>query len=331
MISSPCCRTRGSDIPPRCRRPGHRPLPRRAAGVRPRVLPHRLCRLRGAAASTRRLPVGAPGGPRPPPAIPRAWPPHLAPARRGAGAPRRRPARRRDGPLDPAGPPRQPARPRRSDIHRPRTAMLLAAGLGPRMRPLTEHTAKPLLPLGGRALLDHALDRLAAAGVATVVVNAYWQADRVAAHLAARSAAGRRRGSCCGRKASCWTPAAACARRSTCWARPVLRRQRRRVLAGRPAPRPAAPRRRVRRHGGRGAAGAPHLPGACRCRLRRLRGGPAGATCAAAREREVVPYVYAGVQLIAPALLDAMPDGPFSMNLAWDRAIASGPAAGGGA
>ena len=67
---------------------------------------------------------------------------------------------------------------------RPRAAMLLAAGLGTRMRPLTEHTAKPLLPLGGRTLLDHALDRLVAAGVGTVVVNAHWHAELVAAHLA---------------------------------------------------------------------------------------------------------------------------------------------------
>lgn len=43
---------------------------------------------------------------------------------------------------------------------RPRTAMVLAAGFGTRMRPLTADTAKPLLPLGGRSLLDHALDRL---------------------------------------------------------------------------------------------------------------------------------------------------------------------------
>jgi MurNAc alpha-1-phosphate uridylyltransferase len=41
-------------------------------------------------------------------------------------------------------------------------------------------------------------------------------------------------------------------------------------------------------------------------------------------EREIVPYVYAGVQLIAPSLLDDMPEGPFSMNLAWDKALAAG-------
>jgi MurNAc alpha-1-phosphate uridylyltransferase len=62
--------------------------------------------------------------------------------------------------------------------------MILAAGLATRMRPLTNETAKPLLTLGGRTLLDHALDHLAEAGVATVVVNAFWHADRVVAHLA---------------------------------------------------------------------------------------------------------------------------------------------------
>ena len=68
-------------------------------------------------------------------------------------------------------------------------AIVFAAGLGTRMRPLTEHLAKPLLRLGGATLLDHALDRLAAAGVGRVVVNAHWQADGVAAHLAGRAQA----------------------------------------------------------------------------------------------------------------------------------------------
>src|SRR3954470_10158465 len=68
----------------------------------------------------------------------------------------------------------------------PHSAMVLAAGLGTRMRPLTETTAKPLLKLGGRTLLDHALDHLVAAGVRTVAVNAYWHADVVASHLVER-------------------------------------------------------------------------------------------------------------------------------------------------
>ena len=74
---------------------------------------------------------------------------------------------------------------------RPRIAMLLAAGLGQRMRPLTEHTASRCCPWGGKALLDHALDHLVEAGVETVVVNAFWHADRVAARLAARAATGQ--------------------------------------------------------------------------------------------------------------------------------------------
>ncbi len=66
--------------------------------------------------------------------------------------------------------------------------MVLAAGLGMRMRPLTQHTAKPLLTLRGRTLLDHALDRLHEAGVTDAVVNAHWKAERVVAAMASRIA-----------------------------------------------------------------------------------------------------------------------------------------------
>ncbi len=65
--------------------------------------------------------------------------------------------------------------------------MVLAAGLGQRMRPLTQNTAKPLLMLHGRSLLNRALDRFAAAGVTKVVVNAHWHAPQVAAAVAART------------------------------------------------------------------------------------------------------------------------------------------------
>lgn len=66
---------------------------------------------------------------------------------------------------------------------KPTRAMVLAAGLGKRMRPLTDTVPKPLLEVGGRALLDHALDRLEAAGIEEATVNAHYKAELIEAHL----------------------------------------------------------------------------------------------------------------------------------------------------
>nr|WP_325099786.1 nucleotidyltransferase family protein [Aquamicrobium zhengzhouense] len=66
---------------------------------------------------------------------------------------------------------------------KPKKAMVLAAGLGKRMRPLTDHTPKPLIKIAGRTLLDRGLDSLAASGVETAIVNVHYLGDQIIEHV----------------------------------------------------------------------------------------------------------------------------------------------------
>lgn len=62
-------------------------------------------------------------------------------------------------------------------------AMILAAGLGTRMRPLTEHTPKPLLRVGGKTLIEWHIDKLRAAGIIDLVINTAWLGEQIEAAL----------------------------------------------------------------------------------------------------------------------------------------------------
>ncbi len=70
----------------------------------------------------------------------------------------------------------------------PQSAMVLAAGLGLRMRPLSLEKPKPLLEIGNQPMLDHVIDRLQEAGVKKLVINTHYRAEMIEAHLARRNA-----------------------------------------------------------------------------------------------------------------------------------------------
>ena len=203
----------------------------------------------------------------------------------------------------------------------PTRAMVLAAGLGTRMRPLTETTAKPLLTLGGQTLLDHSLDRLAEAGVTNVVVNAFWQGGKVVEHIAARRAPP----SCTVRREVALLDTGGGVRDAL----PMLGDAPFYVVNGDAfwIDGPAPMLRRLARA----------FDDTVDCvllvhRTANVLGevGPGDFTLdklgvpTRRQERHVAPYLYAGVHLIAPALLRDFPAAAFSMNAVWDQAMATG-------
>ena len=205
--------------------------------------------------------------------------------------------------------------------------MVMAAGLGKRMRPLTATTPKPLIQVAGQALLDHVLDRLRDAGVASVVVNVHYLAAAVEAHLA------RRHGDIAitvsdERSELLETGGGVVKALPLIDADPFFvvnsdvfwidgPSDTLRLLAQRwddekmDALLLLVSQARAHCHGG---AGDFHMDGAGRIR-RRGRG-------------KIAPFVYSGVQLVSKRLFEDAPDGPFSTNILWDRAIEAGRAYG---
>jgi len=204
----------------------------------------------------------------------------------------------------------------------PRTAMVMAAGLGTRMRPLTATRPKPLVEVAGKPLLDHVLDRLRAAGVERAVVNVHYLPDALEAHLRGRTdldiAISDERAQLLetGGGLVKAAPLIDCdpflaVNSDNLWVDGPADTLR--LLASQwDASRMDAllllvPHARAGNHGGLGDF---HMDPAGRLRRR--------------GKARIAPFVFTGIQIMAKCLLEGAPEGPFSTNILWDRAIAKG-------
>lgn len=205
---------------------------------------------------------------------------------------------------------------------RPTTAMVLAAGLGTRMRPLTDVVPKPLVALDGRPLIDHVLDRLAAAGIRRAVVNVHYLADQLVAHLAARAApeviVSDERGVLLdtGGGVVRALPKLGDApfvihNSDSVWIEGVGSNIDR-LIAGWDDTRMDALMLVALGARSLGYEGAGDFKLTADGRLQRRGKG------------ESAPLVFAGVSIAHPRLFAGAPDGAFSLNVPWDRAIAAG-------
>ncbi|WP_085809633.1 nucleotidyltransferase family protein [Sphingomonas sp. TZW2008] len=207
----------------------------------------------------------------------------------------------------------------------PSTAMVMAAGLGKRMRPLTATRPKPLIPVAGKTLLDHTLDHLRAAGVKRAVVNVHYLADTLEAHL--RSVDGLDIAVSDERAELLETGGGLIKARPLLGDAPIYVVNSDNywldgpvdalsLLAARWNPAEmdvlllVVPLARAHCHRGQGDF---HLAADGRIVGRRRHG-------------RMAPFVYIGVQILNPAILVDAPDGPFSTMLFWERAIAAGRA-----
>ncbi len=211
----------------------------------------------------------------------------------------------------------------RTNADPPRTAMIMAAGMGTRMRPLTLDRPKPLIRLGETTLLDHVLGHVRRAGVRRIVANVHYLADHIEAHLAERAsdldvqisderdALLETGGGLMKARPLLGDAPFFCINTDNVW-----------IDAGEPSLARLAsywdggamdvlmllvPRAHAHHHAGVGDFFCGDDG-----RLHRR-----GAACEA-------PYIWTGVQIIAPAILTDPPGPAFSTNIFWDRALAAG-------
>ena len=205
----------------------------------------------------------------------------------------------------------------------PRTAIVLAAGLGKRMRPLTATRPKPLIEVAGKTLLDHVLERLKAAGVQRAVVNVHYLPAAIEAHVTARDY-GLDIAISDERELLLETGGGMVHAAPLIDCDPFLAVNSDNLWIDGPADTLRllashwddarmdallllVPHARAQNHRGMGDF---HMD-----RTGRLR----------RRERShVAPFVYTGIQIVSKRLLEGAPGGAFSTNVLWDRAIEQG-------
>lgn len=201
------------------------------------------------------------------------------------------------------------------------TAMILAAGLGKRMRPLTASQPKPLVRVAGKALIDHALDRLAEAGIAKAVVNVHYLADALEAHVLARAAP---KVTVSDERALLLETGGGMAKALPLLPDPFFALNADNIWLDGPKSAfhdlsrrwdPEAmdalllvvPHARAMNFNGSGDFHMDPMG-----RLSRRRAG------------RIAPFIYTGIQLVSHRLMRDAPEGPFSTNILWNRAIAEG-------
>ena len=210
------------------------------------------------------------------------------------------------------------------DAQVPEVAMVMAAGLGKRMRPLTATRPKPLIAVAGKPLLDHCLERLRAAGVKKAVVNVHYMPDALEAHLKSRSH-GLEIAVSDEREQLLETGGGLVKALPLIDADPFLVANSDNLWVDGPvdslrhlashwddtkmdALLLLVPLAQANCHNGSGDF---HVSASGEIRRKKAGG--------------VAPFVYTGIQMVSKRLLDGeVPSGPFSTNILWDRALEAG-------